>query len=87
MARIQVGIIADRDSAGRFINPRPIYKEVEPDAETEKFREEVDNLFINHIVAYLQEKDAIEQRRKEREALFARINAQKAEELGFNLDV
>ena len=60
---------------------------MEPDAETEKFREEVDNLFINHIVAYLQEKDAIEQRRKEREALFARINAQKAEELGINLDV
>ncbi len=87
MARIQVGIIADRDSAGRFKNPRPIYKEVEPDAETERFKENVDNLFVNHIVAYLEEKHSIEQRRKEREALFARINAQKAEELGFNLDV
>ena len=38
MARVQVGIIADRDENGNFLPARPLYREI-PDGEYEKMKD------------------------------------------------
>lgn len=81
MATEQIGIIVERGPAGEFLTRKPICKEVKRNAETERFDREVEDLFVNCILDYLKARDEMEERRKAREALFARINKQKAEEM------
>lgn len=85
MATEQIGIIVERGPAGEFLTRKPICKEVKRSAETERFDREIEDLFVNHILEYLNAKDEMEGRRKEREALLERINKQKAEEMLLSL--